>query len=366
MRHILLLAFFFLFGFNKVVLYGPVFIALGLYILIDIRQRNLKIEWCSIILSFLFFAYLIMNYLSPNIKVIGPNKLLVKMLLINFLCLYVNSVKKYSIDKLNYLMAFVGGTTTLMVLYIFYNIFIKTGGRSLIYNPFSSKIENSPYISNLIALSSSFYLPFLFIWKDKSKKVLTGSLIVLFTYFAVILKTRVYIILITFSLLTLLISFIVKRKVKASIIIFYLFCVTLFSFLLFNTNNGIELIKRFQSSSFVRFYLILDGLEKFIKNPLGGFSPSKDILDTPWFHNLFLDTARLSGLPGLLIIFLIIFYVLFNSSRVNLNNSKRLIFWSWVLSITLMFQDVVLEGISALFVVFMMSSFFLTDEGSAQ
>ena len=303
-----------------------------------------------------------MNYLSPNIKVIGPNKLLVKMLLINFLCLYVNSLKKYSLDKLKYLMAFVGGTTALMVLYISYNIFIKTGGRSLIYNPFSNKIENSPYISNLIALSSSFYLPFLFIWKDKAKKILTVSLIGLFTYFAVLLKARAYVILFVFSLIILLTSLIVKKKIKTSIIIFFLSLISLLSFMLFSTKNGLELIERFQESSFVRLYLIKDGINQFLQNPFGGFSPSKNILDTPWFHNIFLDTARLSGFPGLFVLFLIIFYILLNIYRENLNSSRKMILWGWILSLILMLQDVVLEGIAALFIVFMMSSFFMKIE----
>jgi O-antigen ligase len=114
-------------------------------------------------------------------------------------------------------------------------------------------------------------------------------------------------------------------------------------------------IKRFQEEGVEsnRFLQWSSALDIILDNPLGGSSTDKSIEKTHWFHNLWLDIGRTSGiLPIILILIpqLYIFYLLVFSLIKKPNFEKHFLFIFYIALLIALFVEIALEGNIVLFV----------------
>ncbi len=362
-RHGLLLGAFFSLGMNKVYLYAIFLILIPVIAFNDWYQKNLSFKRNEYLLFLLFLILLISVYFSPYVNVLGAKKIFLKLVAGALLCLYVNSVKVLKFNNSIYLVMYIWGVVADMSVYLIFNTFIKLGSYGKIYVPFTEQVENSPRVANLMAFCSAFFLPLLLkLRKQLFLSLLIFIVIVSFTYFGIMLKARSYILLLLISFILAPFIFIRKRKQKTLWFSLMALIGAVISVLLLNTRNGLYLIKRFQNPSMARLKLLKDGVYQIMSNPFGGHSPSKDIIDIPWFHNLYLDISRTSGFLGLSLI-IIITIITFKNIKLGKGSSeeRKVYLWSVLLSFILMQQDVILEGNYTLFAIFMMASLLATS-----
>ena len=102
-----------------------------------------------------------------------------------------------------------------------------------------------------------------------------------------------------------------------------------------------------------RWDMISIGLSSIARYPEGGFSPPDATYEGPWFHNIFIDNARLGGdLALLLTLLLYIFPVLFWFSRMLIRSQRAgkdqscvsLMLMVFLSCAAWLFQDVAFEG----------------------
>jgi hypothetical protein len=118
-----------------------------------------------------------------------------------------------------------------------------------------------------------------------------------------------------------------------------------------------RLITRFNESglSSSRFDLYILGLNSLLISPLGGFSP-KLIYDTNWFHNIWLDIARLGGWFSLGLLLISFLYLIKAFCYKRKHKKFGFAVWLCFIAQLIMLQDVVLEGNYRIFIVFYLSS----------
>lgn len=358
----MLLVAFFSIGFNHKYIYGPALGLTLLFIIYDIFSKRMVLRWKVLGYYSLLCCFLALVYQSPYLKVLGAKKIFIKQLAAATLSLYPLSLKSLENRKLTYkyLISYILGFSLDMLIYVLYNLFVEAGARGKIYVPFSKKVENSPRLANSIAFCSSFFLPFfLKVKRSPVRIVFISFMIIVFTYFGVYLKARSYFVLLMLSLVLIPFVFDVS-KVKKYWAIITGVVITIFLGFSIYLESGKELISRFNKLGIARYLLFKDGFTHLLKNPSGGFSPSLEVGKLSWFHNIFLDTARLSGVIGLLILILVHFlsiYFVYKNLKRRFN--ELIILWAMILSFLLMQQDVILEGNYSLFSVFIISSIFI-------
>jgi len=111
----------------------------------------------------------------------------------------------------------------------------------------------------------------------------------------------------------------------------------------------------------LRFQHYLRGLEMFFLHPLGGFEVDTSIEDTKWYHNIFLDTARVAGWIPVLFFLAALLYTAKYLTYKNKSLDISLPFWVATTSFLIMQQDVVLEGGVRSLLVLFYSSYILID-----
>src|SRR5690606_25575294 len=112
-----------------------------------------------------------------------------------------------------------------------------------------------------------------------------------------------------------------------------------------------------------RFLLWKDGVIKLLTHPIGGFDVDQTIDPVQWFHNVFLDSARLAGWMPVLSLIAFVFY----SFWLYLNKrNEYYLFAGFVFSIVfvIMQQDVVIEAMVRLLVLLYFCAILLGSIGS--
>ena len=106
-----------------------------------------------------------------------------------------------------------------------------------------------------------------------------------------------------------------------------------------------------------RGLLFKDGMLKIFISPIGGFTVNNDLIRTKWFHNLWIDVARLGGWFAL--VDLLLLNLSFMMPVVNKRINHPLGKYFYILSIAtlaIMFQDVIIEGNFRVFLMYVLSS----------
>lgn len=254
----------------------------------------------------------------------------------------------------NLLFFFILGLFLKSEIIVIFSFFSDSSyGYGRLFNPFNGEDINSPSISNNLAICACY---FLLINKSVNlyigiMKYVTLSLIVLS---GIYLGGRTF-----FVFLFVTISFLFLTQGKLKLYIIGSILITLISFgllLLYNYNESIQnymtvIINRFSSEGFnsPRFELLSDGFNKLTIYPLGGFYPEVISYQGNWYHNIYLDTARISGIIPVLILFFIDIY-LFIKFIISKQN-KNVFFLLFIVFLTMQ-QDVIIEGNLLIFLLY--------------
>jgi len=237
-----------------------------------------------------------------------------------------------------------------------------------LFDPFAMKICNSPAISLMAVYGTLFGI-------YNISKINTTYILKIFNLLIVIIGITIGFLLQArtfFVILIIFLIYITLIQVKMKNIIRTIFVLSLGFSVLFALNglsrtnklysNTVEnTIHRFQRENIQsnRYKQWESAINIIIRNPLGGGSTDKRIEHTYWFHNLWLDIGRTSGLIPLIIIIAFQFLTLIamrNIYKIRSNfNTHFLGIFYYALLIGL-FVEIALEGNIVLFVFYILNS----------
>lgn len=237
-------------------------------------------------------------------------------------------------------------------------------GYGRLYNPFHDREENSPGAALKIACLSSVGIWFIFNNKSLYKKIALLAFVSFLTLLAAWLASRAYFVILFFALV---LCVFINLRLKNIIIVVMLGGLGLISFYALFQNFDASIfsqLSRFDGGlESARFLLWKDGVVKLLTHPIGGFDVDQTIDPVQWFHNVFLDSARLAGWMPVLSLIAFVFY----SFWLYLNKrNEYYLFAGFVFSIVfvIMQQDVVIEAMVRLLVLLYFCAILLGSIGS--
>ena len=223
-------------------------------------------------------------------------------------------------------------------------------GYGKLLDPFNKQEINSPGISNALAVVFVFLLV-----AFKARTIIqTAFLIVIYPLLilsSVFLGGRAFFII---AIIGLFYQF--RKNLSLRTIIFSLLSGTIIISLVLILFKDVPIfdkyfnliLERFGSEGLksARFELIQDGIAKFTMHPMGGFIPYASDYSGEWYHNIYLDSARVAGiLPVMmLVISNTILLLSYLKCRKFNRNIKKPYFFLSAITLIIMCQDVVLEG----------------------
>jgi len=358
---------FFSLGYNKKFAYVPalvLFLSFAIQKMVEKGRVFYSDSRRSLYVGFGYILLITVCHFSPYTTILSPTKNVLKINSVICLTLFIQTYWSKEVVR-RVVSFFLAGIIFDLIIYVLYNMLFKEGAYAMIHDPYSDKIENSPRLANQLALCCSFLLPYLFS-KATSRWIWSGSFIilVLFSYFGFYLKARSFIALVTLSLIIL--PFCFKKIINFKrVLIGELIVIVSFLFFLFSTEIGDNILSRIGNVGFKRLELFKDAFGKLFFYPFGGYSPSGEFSNSHWYHNYFLDIARLCGYGGLLLAIVLFLYSLVNLIKMYSKISTRdesMFIYIFILAFTLMQQDVIIEGNPILLLTFIMCSLFLIDK----
>lgn len=346
----ILYAIFFSMGFNKAILYIPI---IGLFYFLKLSTLNkIHVKKYFAILLGLYSSFLFSTIFIGYERLTIDNPLII--LFIIMIPLFFAGIpfqyQKYNV-KINLLGVFLFGIfldSFAIVVYSFMTDPILYGYGKVI-SPFTENEGNSPAVSNMLALSFSyFYFLVLFPKKAIYIKFLSLCIILLSFISAIFLGGRTFFIL---AILTIVIHLFSNLSVKKIILFFLIAAISSIGlFYAFSTNEYLSYyfdltFNRFDNGlKSNRFAHYSHGLEMLWQYPFGGFEVNTSIEDTSWYHNIFFDTARVAGWIPITFFIISILYTskfLFYKNKIK---SFILPLSVGIVTFFVMQQDVVLEG----------------------
>jgi hypothetical protein len=348
---------FFFSGFNSLTIF-LIFATFTFIVNINIFLKT-KINY-QILLSILIFStYLLITFFIgyDRFYISDPfNPMLVILASSIFLCMIlftVNNAKKKQLITM-----YIIGLATQSLFIVLYN-YIQEGnyGYGNLLNPFTGNRINSPSISNNLALSISLALYYIF---NSKKPIRFTSIFFTILIFAcgIYLSGRTFFFLSLIALTALLvknlrvknIAYFLLLVILSSLAIIYLLPENLskhLDFTLSRLNEGIE------SNRFKHYYYGITTLPDY---PFGGFTIDFSIENTLWFHNIFLDTARVAGWIPMFLLILFTIMSLVRYFKIRQDNSAFFGFYIFLITFIIMQQDVILEGEYRILIIFFLSS----------
>jgi hypothetical protein len=230
-------------------------------------------------------------------------------------------------------------------------------------DPFSMAISNSPAISIMAVFAGIIGVNNLFESKKRFYKVIfnliliLGSILVMF-----LLQARSSIIIFVSSVFLLLFFRLSLRNYLKSIVLF-----TIISFVFFEVNSYLiesnenyaytyeHTIERFENEKLEsrRYEQWASAFQIIEEHPFGGGSTNKGIERTYWFHNLWLDVGRTSGILPMIFILIyqsIIVFSLISRLIVSPSDEIKFLLIFYLSLLMALFVEVALEGNIVLFV----------------
>jgi hypothetical protein len=365
---LLLYIAFFLLGLG---LYQYAFLFVVLFYFLDLRAlltipRNNRL-WLRFFLLAVFFSSV---FFLGTLHSMQPFNMTV---LIIYLALsFVILDCQYIVGKLSdsFLLAYVFGLFLSGAISSIYSLVNNTGsfGYGLIFDPIMGMEVNTPAYSN--SLVFPFLLSFQMLLGKGSiprKLILTG-ICCLCVLCAVFLGGRAFFIVVLIALVLMV------RKKKIIIAAPLLFVsIVVVAFFVRNSDLGLAdatnfLMKRiFNWQDTGRASLYTEGIIKAVAFPFGGFDVSPNIYGTQWFHNTWVDSARLGGWIAVsaLLLLNIDFFLPLVSNR-NIWRQKKFHIVFAIACLAVMFQDVVIGGNIRIFFLYCLCCVLLEQKTSLQ
>ena len=232
-------------------------------------------------------------------------------------------------------------------------------GYGRLYNPVLNRETNSPGAALKISILASVCVWYVFQKTSLIRKIGLVITVCALTLLATWLASRAYFVILGVSILA---SVILNLKLKNILRLSVFSVLGLFVFIyIFNSMDYSLFSKLYRldgSLESARFMLLEEGLKNMSTHPFGGFSVDESLDNVKWFHNIFLDSARLAGwLPVLSLILLSTYaFVLFLDKRNSYSLFAGFIF---AMVFLLMQQDVVVEAMIRFMVLIYFCAIFL-------
>lgn len=361
-NYVLYMAFFAL-GFGKFLFYFPLFL---LYIFFNgtkIVAMPVRISY-SILTGLLLIAILPLYTLcADRMTIDNPFRSLMSLLFSIVVTGFLLQAKSQEVQfKLITLYIFGFGFDALVL--IGYSCWVDPFryGYGLLLNPYDGEEMNSPGASNTLAILATLLIYFLFKKQMLIKRLAVMFLMVLVLMAAFFLGGRTFFVILAVSILLMVfIGFEVGQIWKLFI---YTLLLTILVFALVSSTELLSdklvfTLQRFHSGlESNRFLHYAYGMSVFFDYPFGGFNVDSTIENTRWFHNIFLDIARIGGwFPVLALIFV----VLYIAATMLVKRSEYFVFGYllFTVSFLIMQQDVVLEGNFRMLIVMFFSGILL-------
>lgn len=332
-------------------------ITLFIFLFVTPIKKQIKIHLKNILLFIIVISFLLLFLLNSS-QMTLPNPLLTIMryCLLVFFIFYLSNF--YEIDKLIYFFFWLCIFTLLSAFIISgYSIYLnissfRTLGYGHVYNPLHDVYVPSPKIALQIALCISYITLFF-----NTKKIIKIILYIISFATILYLQSRAsFLILLLLALSPIL--YLIKNK-RLLIIVLLFLSITLVLIIFKEPNIVID--KYRITNSILESKRLLhwfDGINKLIEYPFGGFYIDKNIENVNYFHNIFLDSARIYGWFS--IILLIGMFIIYFSTLI-INNNK-IYFLLFLINFMILNQDVIIEGNFLLFLIFYIASTILINQ----
>jgi hypothetical protein len=344
---ILSLAFFAL-GFGKGILYLPLF---GLYFFLNRKHIFLT----PIRPSFMVFFSLMMIVTIPfyvlgwsRLEMIEPLRTFISLI---FFLVPAGFILQSKTQESQYklIVLFIFGYGLQAFVFTIYSFLIDRNeyGYAGLLDPFSGEIINSPGISNSLSVFASMLIFFLFQNIGFMRKVSVFIILFLVVASAIFLGQRAFFVISVVSIFIML-----TQGAKPVHFIKNFFLTSILIIMSINLLDNLDVLAdsleflggRFSDGlASPRFSHYLYGIRMFLEYPLGGFSVDPAIEDTKWFHNIFLDIARVAGWVPVLSLVMIITYIAITFFYKK-NRYFTFGYMLFLMSFLLMQEDVIMEG----------------------
>lgn len=305
----------------------------------------------------LFFLFLILG--KGEIYLENPTTKLIIYSGIFCLLGYTSSLHSTK-NQIILLAFFISGMLSNVIYITLYNYFIL-GTATLygnLFNPVTDTYVNSPGWSLMLAVGNSFFIFLSPKIDKKTLKIVFFLELVLSIALGTYLGGRAFFVIYALTITLFLSSYISDTKklftfltatLMVSVTAYFMtaeFYEAALSKITSKLSSGIDS---------PRFLLWSDGFKKMLSNPLGGFKVDQSIDNVNYFHNFWLDTARIGGWLPLTISIVLFIYPL-TKTFIKKNHYNKILIPTFIICSAVFFQDVIIEGIWRLFVIFFLLS----------
>lgn len=288
-------------------------------------------------LIFNFFILIVYGYGSSNfIPELSWNTVFIIVFFSAFTFFLFSNTAIIKNDDKQLILFYSLGLVAKVLITIYYSInldFFKYG-YGLLFDPFTNKEVNSPSYANALV----FTLPIL-LYKFRCS-FFYFFLIFLVVISGIYLGSRTFIFLFMLSIIVW-----IYNESRFRTFVYTIMCSVTFLFILggvfFEEISDLTIFKRINDIGLEtsRFKLYGSALEELYYSPMGWYGIDQSVEKTLWYHNLWLDTSRVSGLCGL---FILLFFMIF--TLVNWKNKHYVYLMNYLLIVLICSQDVIIEG----------------------
>ena len=346
-RIFLISLIFFQVGFGWYFIHSSLLFFLLYLLLYNKSYFSLKLYKQYYYFSIIFFISLLLLFVigSRHMTLSFPDQNYIMLFYVTSMLSWIiykeKSIKNIILFIFIYLLGLYIYSLSVVLYSYFQNPYLY--GYGLLLNPFNMQEVNSPSFSNNLLLTTIGFYFILRSIKNQNYRFILWCMIFIAVFAAAFLGGRTYFILLAFYI------FIFNYKAFISVKAFiYLSFISLLVFYL-STNYHIFdfILLRFDEQGLDtnnRLNLAIYGISRLLDYPFGGIIiPS--FYGHPWFHNLWLDIFRVSGLLPLLLFLSTNLQILY----IYLKQSRRTLFvqmlFVYILICMLIFsQDIIIEG----------------------
>lgn len=267
------------------------------------------------------------------------------------------SAKSPIFNPLDIICYYALGVVCKVLVTIYFSIkvdFLKYG-YGLLYDPFTGMEVNSPSYASLLALT----IP-VFLYKAKNS-ILFFLLFFLTICSGLYLGSRTFLLCLVLSICLFFYNEIKRGKLLFLILPLALFLALFFYFIAYVDYDDFVIVKRISSLGLEssRFELWFSAIDELYHSPLGWYGVDQTVEKTYWYHNLWLDVARVSGIFGLASLLIVNIYVFMGREKF----SHYVISVSMLLVLLVCAQDVIVEvNIQALMFYYLLSQLIVNNQ----
>ncbi|ELD0453565.1 hypothetical protein QPJ18_000590 [Escherichia coli] len=359
---LLSVAFFFL-GMHLVYFAAFFFLITADRLLFSLTTARFRIkEYFGVLICIL---YLCVTYIVGHDNMHIDRSYLPLILLVLTIVIFYILIPKNEKESFFFIQAYILGMLFKSGITVIYSILVggESYGYGMLLDPFSNTVVNSPAYVALTSISFAYFYTNIFSEQTNLSKKLNVLFSILSLLIATYLGGRSFFVIAVLTIFLNMLAYKQSRSGISILLIFVMGIITiisyLFSELIRDKVNFIFL--RFTNSGLEspRFLLWRDALNKIPDFPFGDFSVNTSIEFTYWYHNLWFDTARLGGWIALFLLIIINIYFIFHYKLLKTNGILKQLTIIQLVTLLVMSQEVILEGVLEVIGVYIMSGLLL-------